>query len=193
VHRGVLPRHANWSTFLRRLRFVVIDECHTYRGVFRLARRATSSVDFVASARAYGSSPIFLLASATVGDPAATASRLTGLDVTAVTDDGSPRGGVTFAFVGAAVPARWSWAATEDGGAGDSGDRPARAETTECGQRTRRDRHGRGGPKTRVSTLRQNRRSVDRRRSCTGARTPRLRTLPPRRRVSWRRLCPARP
>jgi DEAD/DEAH box helicase domain-containing protein len=97
VHRGVLPRHANWSTFLRRLRFVVIDECHTYRGVFgshvahviRRLRRVCAR---------YGSSPIFLLASATVGDPAGTASRLTGLDVTAVTDDGSPRGGVTFAL-----------------------------------------------------------------------------------------------
>jgi DEAD/DEAH box helicase domain-containing protein len=97
VHRGVLPRHANWSTFLRRLRFVVIDECHTYRGVFgshvahviRRLRRICAR---------YGSSPTFLLASATVGDPANTASRLTGLDVTAVTDDGSPRGGVTFAL-----------------------------------------------------------------------------------------------
>jgi DEAD/DEAH box helicase domain-containing protein len=97
VHRGVLPRHANWSTFLRRLRYVVIDECHTYRGVFgshvahviRRLRRICAR---------YGSSPVFLLASATVGDPAGTASRLTGLDVTAVTDDGSPRGGVTFAL-----------------------------------------------------------------------------------------------
>ncbi len=70
VHRGVLPRHAKWSTFLRRLRFVVIDECHTYRGVFgshvahviRRLRRICAR---------YGSSPVFVLASATVGDPAA--------------------------------------------------------------------------------------------------------------------------
>src|SRR6185369_10297991 len=97
LHRSILPRHEQWSAFLRRLRFVVIDECHTYRGVFgshvahviRRLRRVCAR---------YGSSPIFLLASATVGDPAATASRLTGLDVTAVTDDGSPRGGVTFAL-----------------------------------------------------------------------------------------------
>jgi DEAD/DEAH box helicase domain-containing protein len=97
VHRGLLPRHATWSTFLRRLRFVVIDECHTYRGVFgshvaqviRRLRRICAR---------YGSSPVFLLASATVGDPATTASRLTGLDVAAVTEDGSPRGGVTFAL-----------------------------------------------------------------------------------------------
>jgi DEAD/DEAH box helicase domain-containing protein len=97
VHRGILPRHANWSTFLRRLRYVVIDECHTYRGVFgshvsqvvRRLRRVCAR---------YGASPVFVLASATIGDPAATASRLTGLDVVAVTDDGSPRGGVTFAL-----------------------------------------------------------------------------------------------
>jgi len=97
VHHGMLPRHATWATFLRRLRYVVIDECHTYRGVFgshvahviRRLRRVCER---------YGSSPVFLLASATVGDPAGTASRLVGLDVTAVTDDGSPRGGVTFAL-----------------------------------------------------------------------------------------------
>jgi DEAD/DEAH box helicase domain-containing protein len=95
VHRGVLPRHASWGTFLRRLRFVVIDECHTYRGVFgshvahviRRLRRVCAR---------YGTSPVFVLASATVGDPASTASRLTGVPVIAVTEDGSPRGGVTF-------------------------------------------------------------------------------------------------
>jgi DEAD/DEAH box helicase domain-containing protein len=124
VHRGVLPRHGNWSTFLRRLRFVVIDECHTYRGVFgshvaqviRRLRRVCAR---------YGASPVFLLASATVGDPAGTASRLIGLDVEAVTDDGSPRGGVTFALweppflpIGHAVDA-------DRGGADDSfGSRP---------------------------------------------------------------------
>lgn len=95
VHRGVLPRHASWNNFLRRLRYVVVDECHTYRGVFgshvahviRRLRRICAR---------YGASPVFILASATVGDPAATAGRLIGLPVTAVTDDGSPRGGVTF-------------------------------------------------------------------------------------------------
>ncbi|HKD97002.1 MAG TPA: DEAD/DEAH box helicase [Micromonosporaceae bacterium] len=97
LHRGVLPRHAAWATFLRRLRYVVVDECHTYRGVFgshvahvlRRLRRVCSR---------YGTTPVFILASATVGDPATTASRLTGLDVMAVTDDGSPRGGTTFAL-----------------------------------------------------------------------------------------------
>jgi DEAD/DEAH box helicase domain-containing protein len=97
LHRGVMPRHAQWSTFLRRLRYVVIDECHAYRGVFgshvahtiRRLRRVCAR---------YGTAPVFILASATVSDPATTASRLIGLDVAAVTEDGSPRGGVTFAL-----------------------------------------------------------------------------------------------
>ena len=97
VHRSLLPGHAAWGTFLRRLKYVVIDECHTYRGVFgshvahvlRRLRRTTAR---------YGSCPVFVLASATSGDPASAASRLTGLPVEAVTEDASPRGGVTFAL-----------------------------------------------------------------------------------------------
>ncbi len=97
VHRSLLPGHAAWGTFLRKLKYVVIDECHTYRGVFgshvahvlRRLRRTTAR---------YGSCPVFVLASATSGDPASAASRLTGLPVEAVTEDASPRGGVTFAL-----------------------------------------------------------------------------------------------
>lgn len=97
LHHSLLPGHARWGVFLRRLSYVVIDECHTYRGVFgshvahvlRRLRRAAAR---------YGSSPTFILASATSGDPAGAASRLTGLDVTEVTEDTSPRGGVTFAL-----------------------------------------------------------------------------------------------
>ncbi|WP_446212354.1 DEAD/DEAH box helicase [Micromonospora sp. IBSANI012] len=97
LHHGILPGHANWSGFLRRLAYVVIDECHTYRGVFgshvahvlrRLRRQCAK----------YGRTPVFVLASATSGDPAAAAGRLTGLPVAAVTEDTSPRGGVTFAL-----------------------------------------------------------------------------------------------
>jgi DEAD/DEAH box helicase domain-containing protein len=97
LHYSVLPRHDSWSGFLRRLRYVVVDECHAYRGVFgshvahvlRRLRRVCAR---------YGSAPVFILASATAGDPALAASRLTGLPVTPVTDDASPRGGVTFAL-----------------------------------------------------------------------------------------------
>ncbi|MEZ0091358.1 DEAD/DEAH box helicase domain-containing protein [Streptacidiphilus sp. EB129] len=97
LHRGILPAHARWASFLRALRFVVIDECHTYRGVFgshvaqvlRRLRRLCAR---------YGGEPVFLLASATSADPAVSAGRLTGLPVTAVTDDGSPRGETVFAL-----------------------------------------------------------------------------------------------
>jgi DEAD/DEAH box helicase domain-containing protein len=97
LHRGVLPRHGDWSTFLRGLRFVVVDECHSYRGVFgshvaqvlRRLRRVCAR---------YGSTPVFLLASATVAAPEESAGRLTGLPVVPVADDASPRGSTEFAL-----------------------------------------------------------------------------------------------
>ncbi|MFB9854650.1 DEAD/DEAH box helicase [Micromonospora andamanensis] len=99
LHHGILPGHAQWSGFLRRLAYVVVDECHVYRGVFgshvahvlRRLRRQCASYG-----RAGG--PTFVLASATSGDPAAAAGRLTGLPVAAITEDTSPRAGVTFAL-----------------------------------------------------------------------------------------------
>lgn len=89
LHRGILPSHPRWASFLRSLRYVVVDECHTYRGVFgshvaqvlRRLRRLCAR---------YGSSPAFLLASATAAEPAVAATRLTGLPVVEVADDASP-------------------------------------------------------------------------------------------------------
>ncbi|MEW9527626.1 DEAD/DEAH box helicase [Microbispora sp. NPDC049125] len=97
LHRSILPRHASWSSFWRRLRLVVVDECHGYRGVFgshvaqilRRLRRISAK---------YGSSPVFLLASATASDPAVAGMRLTGLEMAQVTADASPRGSTTFAL-----------------------------------------------------------------------------------------------
>jgi DEAD/DEAH box helicase domain-containing protein len=97
LHRSLLPRHPQWRTFLRGLQYVVVDECHVYRGVFgagvaavlRRLRRVCAQ---------YGAHPVFLLASATVADPSLAALRLTGLDVTAVTEDGSPHGAQDFAL-----------------------------------------------------------------------------------------------
>lgn len=98
LHFALLPQHRRWARTLGSLRFVVVDECHAFRGVFgahvglvlrRLRRLAA----------AYGSTPTFLLASATTSDPAASAARLIGVDeseVTAVTDDASPAGRKTF-------------------------------------------------------------------------------------------------
>ncbi|MDT3395168.1 DEAD/DEAH box helicase [Streptomyces sp. B1866] len=97
LHRGILPAHPRWSSFLRALRYVVIDECHTYRGVFgshvaqvlRRLRRVCAR---------YGSRPVFLLASATAADPAVAATRLTGVPVVEITEDASPRGELVFAL-----------------------------------------------------------------------------------------------
>jgi DEAD/DEAH box helicase domain-containing protein len=97
LHHGLLARHDRWSRLLRRLRFVVIDECHAYRGVFgshvALLLRRLRRV-----AARYGAHPVFVLASATVADPGASASQLTGLDTVAVTEDASPCGERTVAL-----------------------------------------------------------------------------------------------
>jgi DEAD/DEAH box helicase domain-containing protein len=97
LHRSVLPRHARWAAFLRRLTHVVVDECHTYRGVFGshvalLLRR------LLRVCARYGSRPVLVLASATVARPAEFAERLTGREVVEVTDDGSPAAGRTVAL-----------------------------------------------------------------------------------------------
>lgn len=94
LHFGILPGHEQWASFFRALRYVIIDECHSYRGVFgshvamviRRLRRI---------AAAYRAEPTFILASATTANPELSASRLIGRDVEAVTEDGSPRAGLT--------------------------------------------------------------------------------------------------
>ncbi|MFN8034570.1 MAG: DEAD/DEAH box helicase [Acidimicrobiia bacterium] len=96
LHMGILPSHQRWATFLMRLRYVVVDELHTLRGIFgshvahllRRLRRVCAH---------YGSAPSFCFASATIGNPAGLASELCGLPVEAVDDDGSPRGERCFA------------------------------------------------------------------------------------------------
>ena len=95
LHVGLLPHHARWATFFLRLRFVVVDELHTLRGIFgshvaHLLRRLRRICAH------YGSHPAFVFTSATIGEPARLASELCGLPVEAVTDDGSPRGERTF-------------------------------------------------------------------------------------------------
>ena len=91
LHRSVLPGHARWADFFLRLGLVVIDEAHVARGVFgshvaMVIRRLRRLVAH------YGGNPQFVLASATVGNPAELAERLVGLPFRAVADDASPRG-----------------------------------------------------------------------------------------------------
>ncbi len=79
LHAGILPNHGKWASFFQSLRYVVLDEMHTYRGVFG------SHVSHVLQrlrriARFHGSSPQFICATATIGNPKAHAARLIGLE-----------------------------------------------------------------------------------------------------------------
>ncbi|HKS45331.1 MAG TPA: DEAD/DEAH box helicase [Amycolatopsis sp.] len=91
LHRGILAAHSRWARLFRKLAYVVVDECHSYRGVFgshvALLLRRLRRV-----ARCYGASPVFVLASATTASPAEFATRLTGEECVPVADDASPRG-----------------------------------------------------------------------------------------------------
>jgi DEAD/DEAH box helicase domain-containing protein len=90
LHVGILPHHDRWEQFFRNLAVVVVDEAHSYRGVWGshvagVLRRLRRVAAF------HGSSPRFLLASATIANPLELAERLTGLDdVSLVERDGSP-------------------------------------------------------------------------------------------------------
>jgi DEAD/DEAH box helicase domain-containing protein len=97
LHRSLLPGHARWSRFFASLRYVVVDECHHYRGVFG-AHVAQVLRRLRRVAALYGAHPTFVLASATVAEPEVSAHRLTGLEVADVTDDGSPRGRLALAL-----------------------------------------------------------------------------------------------
>jgi DEAD/DEAH box helicase domain-containing protein len=97
LHVGILPRHDLWADVLHNLRYVVIDEAHVYRGVFgshvgNVLRRLRRL------ARVYGAEPQFLLASATIANPAQLAESLLGVPVTAIGDDGAPRAERTVAL-----------------------------------------------------------------------------------------------
>ncbi len=90
LHLGILPNHRAWGDFFKNLAFVVVDEAHVYRGIFgsnvgnvlRRLRRVAEN---------YGTSPRFILASATIANPGELATRLTGLeDFTVIERDGSP-------------------------------------------------------------------------------------------------------
>ncbi|MBB2994228.1 DEAD/DEAH box helicase domain-containing protein [Paeniglutamicibacter cryotolerans] len=94
---GILPNHQWWARFFRRLSFVVIDEAHGYRGVFgshvaNLLRRLRRICAH------YGADPVFIGASATSAEPAASFGKLIGAPAVAVTEDFSPHGAVTIAL-----------------------------------------------------------------------------------------------
>ena len=91
LHQGILPHHTKWAQFFENLRYVVIDELHTYRGVFgshmaNVIRRLRRVCRF------YRSEPLFICCSATIANPAELASQLVGEAVTAITESGAPQG-----------------------------------------------------------------------------------------------------
>jgi DEAD/DEAH box helicase domain-containing protein len=98
LHLGLLPYHASWSGFFARLKFVVIDEVHTYRGimgshmaqVLRRLRRICAH---------YGSNPQFILSSATIAQPEFFVRMLTGLDLEIIAESGAPQSGRHFLFL----------------------------------------------------------------------------------------------
>ncbi|NJC96863.1 MAG: DEAD/DEAH box helicase, partial [Anaerolineae bacterium] len=91
LHTGILPHHTNWLDLFSNLKFVVIDETHTYRGVFgshvaNVIRRLKRVANF------YGANPQFILASATIGNPQGLAEKLVEQPVHLIDNDGSARG-----------------------------------------------------------------------------------------------------
>ncbi len=90
LHSGVLPQHTKWLKLFRNLRYVVIDELHTYRGIFgshvaNLLRRLRRICNF------HGSDPQFICCSATIANPVELAESLVGVDFELVGESGAPR------------------------------------------------------------------------------------------------------
>ncbi|OBF51857.1 DEAD/DEAH box helicase [Mycobacterium sp. 852002-53434_SCH5985345] len=97
IHLSILRNHARWAVLLRGLRFVIVDECHYYRGVFG-SNVAMVLRRLLRLCARYSSAPTVIFASATTDEPGATAAELIGLPVEEVTEDGSPQGARTVAL-----------------------------------------------------------------------------------------------
>ncbi|HKM67754.1 MAG TPA: DEAD/DEAH box helicase [Candidatus Acidoferrum sp.] len=97
LHTGILPHHTRWTRVLENLRYIVVDELHTYRGVFgshlcNVLRRLQRI------ARFYGSKPQFVCCSATIANPGELASRLIEGEVEVLATNGAPAAEKTFVF-----------------------------------------------------------------------------------------------
>ena len=98
LHRGILAHHQSWEKLLKNLSFVVLDEVHTYRGIFgshlnQVIRRLKRLCHL------YGSAPRFILLSATVNNPKTFGERLIGKSLEVVCSDGTPKAGRHFLFL----------------------------------------------------------------------------------------------
>ncbi|NIK76603.1 DEAD/DEAH box helicase domain-containing protein [Paenibacillus castaneae] len=97
LHSAILPHHTKWVSLFGNLKYIVIDELHTYRGVFgshvaNVIRRLKRICKF------YGSNPIFICTSATIANPRELAEQLTGNPMRLIDDNGAPRGRKHFVF-----------------------------------------------------------------------------------------------
>ena len=97
LHIGILPNHHTWERLFRNLRYVVLDEAHVYRGVFG-SHVANTIRRLRRLCWRYGSTPKFILCSATIANPGELAEALVGLPFTVIDQDGSPFGGKQFLF-----------------------------------------------------------------------------------------------
>jgi DEAD/DEAH box helicase domain-containing protein len=97
LHKGILPHHTKWVKLFENLRYVIVDELHSYRGVYgshvaNIFRRLHRLCRF------YGSNPQFLCSSATIGNPQELAEGLTGQEMVLIDESGAPRGEKYFAI-----------------------------------------------------------------------------------------------
>ncbi|WP_017727910.1 DEAD/DEAH box helicase [Halalkalibacterium ligniniphilum] len=97
LHSAILPHHTKWVAFFENLKYVVVDELHTYRGVFgshvaNVIRRLKRIANY------YGSDPIFICTSATIANPKELAEQLTGKQMRLIDNNGAPRGKKHFIF-----------------------------------------------------------------------------------------------
>ncbi|WP_103063763.1 DEAD/DEAH box helicase [Actinomyces qiguomingii] len=113
LHFSLLPGHERWNRLLRSLRYVVVDECHAYRGILgaHVALVLRRLLRLVRRLRPHGPEPVVLCASATAAEPALTAARLIGAEpdaITAITDDAAPTGEHTLALWQPALLDPWA-------------------------------------------------------------------------------------
>ena len=154
LHFSLLPGHERWSRLLRGLRYIVIDECHAYRGILgaHVALVLRRLLRLVARLRPRGPQPVVLCASATAAEPALTAARLIGAnpdDVVAVTDDGAPAGERTLALWQPALRDPWVLPAPGEGGPAPAGSLSPDAPQPPTSRRPRstcREQRRRRGP-----------------------------------------------
>jgi DEAD/DEAH box helicase domain-containing protein len=91
LHSAILPHHTKWFQLFEQVRVIVIDELHTYRGVFG-SHVANVLRRLLRLCRHYGSNPVIVCASATIGNPAELAAQLTGRRPRLIDRNGAPRG-----------------------------------------------------------------------------------------------------